>query len=94
MPAVPGTGVIAGATVRAVIEACGIKDIRTKAIGTTNPINCARATMEGLKLLKTPDQIAKIRDKKVEDILTEEELKAFKNSEDSNIDTNTVVENA
>ncbi|HQC54623.1 MAG TPA: 30S ribosomal protein S5 [Clostridia bacterium] len=69
LPAEEGTGVIAGGAVRAVLEACGISDIRTKAIGTTNPINCVKATVEGLKSLRTPEQVAAIRGKTVEEIL-------------------------
>lgn len=69
LPAVEGTGVIAGGPVRAVLEVSGINNIRTKCIGTTNPINCAKATIEGLRSLKTAKSIAALRGKKVEDIL-------------------------
>lgn len=68
MPAADGTGVIAGGPVRAVMEACGIKDIRTKSHGTNNPINCVKATIEGLNSLKTIEQIAALRGKTVEEI--------------------------
>ena len=69
MPASEGTGVIAGGPVRAVMEAVGIKDIRTKSHGTNNPINCVKAAIAGLKALRTAEQIAAIRGKTVEEIL-------------------------
>lgn len=69
LPAEEGTGVIAGGPVRAVLEACGIKDIRTKSHGTSNPINCVKATIEGLKELRSVEEIAAIRGKSVEEIL-------------------------
>ena len=75
MPAEAGTGVIAGGPVRAVLEMAGIQDIRTKAIGTNNPINCAKATMNGLSRLMTAEQIAALRGKTVEEILGKEEQK-------------------
>ena len=68
MPAEEGTGVIAGGPVRAVMEAVGITNIRTKSHGTNNPINCVKAAMEGLKMLRTAEQIAAIRGKTVEEI--------------------------
>jgi len=68
LPGVEGTGVIAGGPVRAVLEVAGIKDIRTKSLGTSNPINCAKATMNGLSLLKTQEKVAALRGKAVEDI--------------------------
>ena len=69
LPAAEGTGVIAGGPVRAVMEACGIKNIRTKSHGTSNPINMVKATIEGLKELRTVEQVAALRGKTVEEIL-------------------------
>ncbi len=69
MPASEGTGVIAGGPVRAVMEAVGIKDIRTKSNGTTNPVNCVKATIQGLYSLKSPEEVARNRGKSVEEIL-------------------------
>ena len=68
-PAVEGTGVIAGGSVRPVLELAGYKDIRTKVIGTNNPRNVVYATLNGLSNMKTIEQIAKKRGKKVDEIL-------------------------
>jgi small subunit ribosomal protein S5 len=68
-PAGAGTGVIAGGTVRAVVEAAGIKDVRTKILKSNNPCNVVRATVEGLKALRTASEVAKIRMKSVREIL-------------------------
>ena len=68
-PAAPGTGVIAGGPVRAVIEAVGIKDIRTKALRSNNPCNVVRATLAGLESLRTADEVAAVRGKSAKEIL-------------------------
>ena len=68
-PAAPGTGVIAGGPVRAVVEAVGIKDIRSKALRSNNPCNVVRATIDGLSKLRSVDEVAVIRDKSAKEIL-------------------------
>jgi small subunit ribosomal protein S5 len=68
-PAEEGTGVIAGGPVRAVLELAGIRDIRTKSLGSSNPTNMVRATIEGLSQLHTAEEIARLRGKSMEEIL-------------------------
>ena len=68
-PAAEGTGIIAGGPVRAVMEAAGIKDIRSKCLRSNNPNNVVNATFEGLKALRTPEEVARTRGKSVEEIL-------------------------
>ena len=67
-PAMPGTGVIAGSVVRAVVEAAGIRDIRTKCVGSNNPQNVVQATLRGLEQLKDPETFARTRGFNVEDL--------------------------
>ncbi len=68
-PAAPGTGVIAGGPVRAVVETVGIKDIRSKALRSNNPCNVVRATLNGLSQLRTAEEVAEVRGKSVKEIV-------------------------
>ena len=67
-PAAPGTGIIAGGKVRAILELAGIKNIRAKCLRSNNPTNVVKATMEGLKALRTAEEVAKIREISVDQI--------------------------
>jgi small subunit ribosomal protein S5 len=68
-PASPGTGVIAGGGVRAVLEAAGVRDILTKSLGSSNQLNMIRATLTGLGSMKNPETLAKIRNKQTEEVM-------------------------
>jgi small subunit ribosomal protein S5 len=80
-PASEGTGVIAGGGVRAVLELAGIRDILAKSLGTTNPINMAKATVDGLKNLRRPDEVAKMRGLSISQVLP---YKAPEEAQDDN----------
>lgn len=69
LPAPEGTGVIAGGPARAVLEMAGLRDIRTKTHGSNNPANCVKATIEGLRQLRTAEDVAKMRGKTVAEII-------------------------
>ncbi len=68
-PAAPGTGIIAGGAVRAVLELAGLKDVLTKSLGTTNHLNVVNATIDAIKKLRSAEEIAKLRGKPVEELL-------------------------
>src|SRR3989440_9763462 len=76
-PAAPGTGVIAGGPVRAVVEAAGIKDILSKSLGSGNPINIVHAVVNGLRRLKRPEEIAGLREREVAEIAPSPMLRAI-----------------
>jgi small subunit ribosomal protein S5 len=80
-PAAPGTGVISGGAMRAVIETAGIKDILTKSHGTNNPINTVRATLAALQMLKTAPQVAELRGRGVDQMVGKRLAAAYKGAE-------------
>jgi small subunit ribosomal protein S5 len=80
-PAAPGTGVIAGGPVRAVVEAVGIKDILSKSLGSSNPINIVHAVIKGLRSLRLPEEIAALRGMNVADIAPRPMLEAIADAE-------------
>jgi small subunit ribosomal protein S5 len=80
-PAAPGTGVIAGGAARAILEEAGIHDVLCKSLGSANHINVARATIAGLKALKRPDEIARLRGIPAEEFVPKGLLEAYTNSQ-------------
>ncbi len=82
-PAAPGTGVISGGAMRAVIETAGIKDILTKSHGTNNPINTVRATLAALQMLRTAQQVAEVRSKDLDQMVGRKLANAYRRQEPS-----------
>ena len=79
-PAAPGTGVIAGGAARIILEAAGIHDVLCKSLGSSNAINVAHATIAGLKALKSPDDVARLRGKSPEEVTPARVLQAYRDT--------------
>ena len=77
-PAAPGTGVIAGGAARAILEAAGVHDVLAKSLGSSNTINVSRACINGLRSLRRPDDVAKLRGKSAEEVTTVGMLRAYR----------------
>src|ERR1700719_3709631 len=90
-PAAPGTGVISGGAMRAVIETAGIKDILTKSHGTNNPINTVRATLAALQMLRTAQQVADLRGKNLEQIVGRRLANAYRRDESTAVAVGTAT---
>ncbi len=90
-PAAPGTGVIAGGAVRTILEAAGVQDILAKSQGSANAINVSRATIHGLKTLKRPEDVARLRGKSPEEVTTKGMYAAYKESQRNKRDAKTEV---
>ena len=77
-PAAPGTGVIAGGAARAILEAAGVHDVLAKSLGSTNAINVSRATIDGLRSLRRPEDVARLRGKSPEEVSSAGMLRAYR----------------